>query len=89
MANIQQAKKRIRQTQAKNARNVALRSRIRGFVKTLETAIASKDKDAIGKAFKVAMSELHKGVTKGVIKKTTASRKVSRLSARIKNLSAK
>jgi len=88
MANHKQAKKRIRQTEVVTERNRARRSRLRTYVKAVETAIEAGDKEVIGTAFTKAMSELHRGVTKGVVKKETASRKIARLSARIKNLSA-
>ena len=88
MANHQSAKKRIRQTESVTARNRARRSQIRTYVKKLETAIAAGNKEEIPAAFKDAMSALHRGVSKGVLKKETASRKISRLSARIKGLSA-
>jgi small subunit ribosomal protein S20 len=84
MANIRSAKKRIRQTERKTAVNRDRTSRIRTFVKKVETAIASGDKTAANGALKLAQPEIHRGVTKGVLKKQTASRKVSRLNARIK-----
>ncbi len=84
MANIRSAKKRIRQTERKTAVNRDRTSRIRTFIKKVETAIASGDKSAANGALKIAQPEIHRGVTKGVLKKETASRKVSRLNARIK-----
>jgi small subunit ribosomal protein S20 len=88
MANHKQAEKRIRQTEVITERNRARRSRIRTYVKAVETAIEAGDKEIIGTAFTKAMSEMHRGVTKGVLKQTTASRKIARLSARIKSLTA-
>ncbi|MFM2128542.1 MAG: ribosomal protein [Pseudomonadota bacterium] len=84
MANIRSAKKRIRQTARKTDVNRARTSRIRTFVKKVETAIAAGDKKAATEALRAAQPELHRGVTKGVLKKQTASRKLSRLNARIK-----
>ena len=66
--------------------NKARRSRIRTHLRRVEEAIASGDKDAAGVALKAAQPELMRGVTKGVYHKNTAARKMSRLSARIKNL---
>ena len=86
MANVISAEKRIRQTERRNTRNVACRNRIRTFVRKVEDAIASGDKETAQTSFKAAMSELHRGVTKGVLKKATASRKISRLSAAVKAL---
>ncbi len=84
MANIRSAQKRIRQTERKTLVNRNRRSRIRSFVKKVETAIGSGDVEAARAAFRLAQPELMRGVTKGVLKANTASRKVSRLNARIK-----
>ena len=83
MANIQSAKKRIRQTASRTVRNVARRSRIRTFIRRVEDAIVIGDKIKATDALKAAQPEIMKGVTKGVLKKNTASRKVSRLTHRI------
>ena len=85
MANHASAKKRIRQTATVTERNRARRSLIRSSVKKVEAAIEAGDKDAMNAAYKSAMAELHRGVSKGVYKKETASRKISRLNAAIKN----
>lgn len=86
MANIQSAKKRIRQTATRTERNVARRSRIRTFIRRVEDAITSGDKAKASEALKAAQPEIMKGVTKGVLKKNTASRKVSRLSHRVSGM---
>jgi len=86
MANSPQAKKRARQNEKRFLVNKARRSRIRTYLRRVEEAIASGDKDAAGVALKAAQPELMRGVTKGVYHKNTAARKMSRLSARIKNL---
>ena len=88
MANTEQSKKRARQSEARYAVNKARRSRIRTYVRKVEEALASGDADAAAAALKIAQPELARGVTKGVIHKNTASRKVSRLAARVKTLSA-
>ncbi|MEL6103125.1 MAG: 30S ribosomal protein S20 [Pseudomonadota bacterium] len=87
MANSPQAKKRARQNEKRFAVNKARRSRIRTYLRKVEEAIASGDKAAADSALRLAQPELMRGVTKGVYHKNTASRKVSRLSARIKALS--
>jgi small subunit ribosomal protein S20 len=84
MANTPQAKKRARQNEARFAVNKARRSRIRTFLRNVEEAIESGDKDAANAAFRTAQPELMRGVTKGVYHKNTVSRKLSRLSARVK-----
>lgn len=88
MANHKSAEKRIRQTAARTEVNKARVSRIRTFVKKVELAIADGKKSEAQQAFKDAQPELMRGVSKGVLKKGSASRKLSRLSARIKNLAA-
>lgn len=87
MANTLQSKKRARQNEARFAVNKARRSRIRTYLRKVEEAIASGDKDAATKALREAQPELMRGVSKGVFHKNTASRKMSRLSARVKALS--
>ncbi|MFK7745987.1 MAG: 30S ribosomal protein S20 [Roseobacter sp.] len=84
MANSPQAKKRARQNEARFQINKARRSRIRTFLRKVEEAIASGDKEAATAALRAAQPELMRGVTKGVFHKNTAARKVSRLSARVK-----
>ena len=86
MANIRSAKKRIRHTETKTQVNRNRVSRIRTFIKKVETAIDSGDKSAANDALKVAQPEIHRGVTKGVLAKSTAARKISRLNTRIKAL---
>ena len=86
MANTPQSKKRARQNERRNAVNKARRSRIRTYLRKVEEAIASGDKDAAATALRLAQPELMRGVTKGVYHKNTASRKVSRLAARVKAL---
>lgn len=86
MANHVSAEKRIRQTARRTAVNGARLSRLRTFVKKVETAIASGDKEAARAAFAAAQPELQRGAQKGVVHKNTAARKLSRLSARIKAL---
>lgn len=84
MANTPQSKKRARQNQRRLDVNKARRSRIRTFLRKVEEAIASGDKDAAVTALRLAQPELMRGVTKGVYHKNTASRKISRLASRVK-----
>ena len=84
MANTPQSKKRARQNARRLEVNKARRSRIRTFLRKVEEAIASGDKDGAAKALKLAQPELMRGVTKGVYHKNTAARKMSRLAARVK-----
>jgi len=84
MANTRSAKKMVRKIETRTAVNTARRSRIRTHIRKVEEAIASGDKAAAAEAFKAAQPEIMRGVTKGVTHKNTASRKISRISARIK-----
>jgi len=84
MANTPQSKKRVRQTARRKAMNTARRSRIRTFLRKVEEAIAAGDAQVAREALRTAQPELMRGVTKGVLHKNTAARKMSRLSARVK-----
>ena len=86
MANTASAKKRARRDERRTEINRARRARVRTFVKKVEAAITGGDKTAASAALKVAEPELARGVAKGVLHANTASRKISRLSARIKTL---
>ena len=86
MANTPQSKKRARQNEKRQAMNKARRSRIRTYIRKVEEAIASGNKDAAATALRVAQPELMRGVSKGVFHKNTASRKISRLASRVKAL---
>ena len=88
MANNRQAKKRIRQTAARTVVNGARRSRVRSFVRNVEDAIAKGDQAAASAALKAAEPEMMRGAQKGALKKRAASRKVSRLTLRVKSLGA-
>jgi small subunit ribosomal protein S20 len=88
MANSAQAKKRARQAERRTDVNKNRRTRIRTFLRKVEEAIAGGDKEVASAALKSAQPEIMRGVTKGIMHKNTASRKVSRLSARVKALGA-
>ena len=84
MAHHQSAKKRIRRNARRAEINRSRVSRVRTFVKKVELAIAEGKKDTAAEALRAAQPELQRGAGKGVLHKNTASRKISRLSARIK-----
>jgi small subunit ribosomal protein S20 len=86
MANTPQSKKRARQSVRRAMVNRSRRSRIRTFVRKVEEAIASGNPDAARNALLQAQPELDRGVTKGILHANTASRKLSRLTARVKAL---
>ena len=86
MANTAQSKKRARQSDARQDVNKARRSRIRTFLRKVEEALTAGNADAAATALNAAQPELMRGVTKGVLHKNTASRKMSRLASRVKAL---
>ena len=88
MANHKSAKKRIIRNANRRLINGARMSQIRTFVKKVEAAIASGDASAAREALRAAQPVLHRGVSRGVLHKNTVSRKISRLSARVKALAA-
>jgi small subunit ribosomal protein S20 len=88
MANTPGAKKAIRKITRRTEVNTARRSRVRTFLRKFDEAVAAGDAAAAKLAFVVAESELMRAVSKGVVHKNTGSRKVSRLAARMKKLSA-
>ena len=86
MANTPQAKKRIRRNATRQTINHSRVSRIRTFIKAVESAIASGKRDEAAEALKKVQPEMARGVARGVIHKNTASRKFSRLTKRVASL---
>ena len=86
MANTPQAKKRIRRNARRADINTARISRIRTFIKKVEAACESGDKEAAAAALKAAQPEMARGVSRGVLHKNTVARKMSRLSKRVASL---
>lgn len=86
MANHASSKKRIRRNARRAVINGARRSRIRTFIKKIETAIIEGNATEAQSAMVAAQPELDRGVAKGIFHKNTVARKLSRLSARIKAL---
>ena len=88
MANTTSAKKATRKIARRTEVNKSRRSRVRGFIRKVEEAIASGDQALAQAALKAAQPELMRAATKGVLHANTASRKVSRLANRVKSLQA-
>ena len=86
MSNTPQAKKRIRRNATRATINHSRISRIRTFIKLVESAIAAGKKKDAAEALKMVQPEIARGVARGVIHKNTASRKFSRLSKRVASL---
>jgi len=88
MANSPSSKKRALQADRRAAVNKARRSRMRTFIRRVEEAIASGEKAAATEALRLAQPEIMRGVSRGVVHKNTASRKISRLAGRVQSLGA-
>lgn len=86
MAHHRSAKKRIRQTEKRTAVNRSRMSRIKTFVRKVEDALSKGDPSLAQAAFREAEPEIRRGISKGVLHINTASRKISRLSRRVKAL---
>jgi small subunit ribosomal protein S20 len=86
MANTPQARKRIRRNANRTMINHSRVSRIRTFIKAVESAIAEGKKADAADALKRVQPEIARGVARGVIHKNTAARKISRLSKRVASL---
>jgi len=86
MPHHKSAEKRLRQTVKRTEINRSRLSRVRTFVKNVESALATGDKNAAQLAFNLAQPELHRATTKGVLHRNTVARKLSRLAARINAL---
>jgi len=84
MANTSSAKKAVRKMAAKTAVNKARRSRMRTFIRKVEEAIAQGDQNAAKEALKAAQPLIQSAATHGIVHRNLASRKISRLSGRIK-----
>ena len=88
MANTPGAKKAVRKIERRTEVNRARRSRVRTFLRRFEEAVAAGDAQVAATAFVEAQSELMRAVSKGVVHKNTGARKVSRLAAQLRKLSA-
>lgn len=88
MANNKSAKKRVLQTAVRTERNRYYKTKIKNITRAVKEAAAEGNKEAAMEAFKVANKEFHKFVSKGILKKETASRKVSRLNKLVKEIEA-
>jgi len=88
MANTTSAKKAVRKIARRTAINKSRRSRVRSFVRKVEEALAAGDKAAAESALRAAQPELMRAASKGALHKNAVSRKVSRLSRRVKTLNA-
>ena len=88
MANTKSAQKAARQTLRRTEVNKRRRSEMRTFVRKVEEALAAKDPKAAAEALHAAEPKLSRAAQKGILHKNTASRKISRLTKRVKALAS-
>ena len=86
LANIKSAKKRILVTKTKTERNKAIKSRVKTAIKKVDAAVLAGDKAAAEAALKEATIVMTKATSKGVYKKNTTSRKISRLASAVNKI---
>ncbi len=86
MANTKSAKGKVREISKKTDINKSVRNRYRTFIKKVELDIVKGDKISASQALRMAESEMMSAVSKKIVHKNTASRKISRLSSQIKSL---
>ena len=86
MANTSSAKKAVRKIERRTAVNRARRSQMRSYVRKVEEAIATGDADAAQAALAAAEPLVMRAAQKGIVHKNNASRKISRLTVRVKAL---
>jgi small subunit ribosomal protein S20 len=84
MANTKSAQKAVRQTTRRTAVNKSRRTEMRTFIRKVEEALASNNAEAAAKALSEAEPRLARAAQKGIVHKNTASRKISRLTKRVK-----
>lgn len=86
MANLKSAKKRVRVNEKKTLRNRAVKTRVKSAIKSVEVAVAAGDKDLAQANLTDAVTQISKGVSKGVYHKNTAARRVSRLTKAVNSM---
>lgn len=88
MANIKSAKKRIKTTNRRTARNIRVKNHVKEVEKTFLAAVESGDVEKAEAAFRAAEKKIMQASAKGTMHKNTAARTVSRLEKRLNNLKA-
>ena len=88
MANHASAKKRIRQTEKRTARNRHIRTTVRSYVKRVRTALSQGDASVATEALKQAVKSIDRAVSKGVYHRKTGSRYIGRLTAQVAKLTS-
>lgn len=86
MPNIKSAKKSVRNDKIKSESNTGYTSKVKNSIKKIENAIKNKDKDAANTELKVAIQNIDKAASKGLIKQNTCNRQKSRLNKKVKEI---
>lgn len=86
MANIKSAKKRIKVIETKTLRNKMIKTKVKTYIKKLESAIAAGDKALAQERLVAATTEIDKAASKGIFHKNTAARKISRLAKAVNKM---
>ena len=86
MANTKSAKAKVREIKSKTSINKSVKNRYRTYIKKVEQLIESKNANEAKSALNIAESEIMSAVSKNILHKNTASRKISRLAGKIKSL---
>lgn len=89
MANLKQAKKRVRQNEKHRMQNASMRSMLRTYIKKVVAAIATGNQETAQASLQAATPIIDRMANKGIIHKNKAARHKSRLTAHIKKLSEK
>jgi len=86
LAHSKSAKKRVLVAERNRERNQAVKSRVKTMLKKVLVAVETKEVETANTALSVAYKELDKAVSKGIMKKNTASRRKARLAAKVNAL---
>jgi small subunit ribosomal protein S20 len=86
LANIKSAKKRVLVAEVRAARNKAIKSKVKSYIKKVEVAVTEGDKAAAQAQLTEAISEISKATSKGIFHKNTAARKMSRLTKAVNEM---
>ena len=86
MAYTKQARKRLRQAERRSVVNKSRRSRVRTFVRKVEDALTSGDKNAAVEALRLAEPMLARSGQQGILKSNTAARRISRLTRLVNSM---
>ena len=88
MANHKSAEKRAKQTIVRTERNRFYKTRIKNLTKAVRVAVEAGDKEAATVALKDVNKSFHSYITKGILKKNTAARRISRLAKLVNTVAA-